>query len=129
MEVEVSSAAWACPCAPWLMRRALAEIWPAEEATWTEASWMLSAMFRRLPTISLRLRPRVPTSSSESVSILTVRSPLATASEAWAMACRGLQPTTGQEPARGRPQGHEEQAHEQRLDQASVLEPGRPQPG
>ena len=63
IEVEVSSAACAWPEAPCMMSRALAEIWPAEEATCTEASWMLSTTLRRLPTISLRLRPRVPISS------------------------------------------------------------------
>ena len=63
IDVDVSSAAWAWPDAPWLMRRALAEIWPAEEATCTDASWMLSATRRRFATISLRLRPRVPISS------------------------------------------------------------------
>jgi hypothetical protein len=71
------------------MRRALAEISPAEEATCTEASWMSSAIFRRWTTISSRLRPRVPTSSSPPATIWTVRSPLATASEAWAIVCSG----------------------------------------
>ena len=42
IEVEVSSAAWAWPWAPCMMSRAFAEISPAEEATCTEASWMLS---------------------------------------------------------------------------------------
>ncbi len=99
IEVEVSSAAWAWPCAPCMMSRALAEIWPAEEATWTEASWMLSTTRRRLPTISLRLRPRVPTSSSPWASTWTTRSPFATCSEASAMAWSGR----SQRPARPQP--------------------------
>ena len=65
-----------------MMSRALAEIWPEDDATWTEASWMLSTTLRRFATISFRLRPSVPTSSSPSASIFTSRSPFATCSEA-----------------------------------------------
>ena len=55
IEVEVSSAAWAWLWAPWVMSLALAEIWPAEDATWTDASWMLSTMLAAgSPTISLQ---------------------------------------------------------------------------
>ena len=54
IEVEVSSAAWAWLCAPWVMSFALAEICPAEEATCTEVSWMLSTIRRRFVTIPLK---------------------------------------------------------------------------
>ena len=105
IEVEVSSAACACPWAPCMMSRAFAEISPAEEATCTEASWMLSTTRRRLPTISLRLRPRVPTSSSLWASRLTMRSPLATEPEARTMFCSGLsqRPITAQPSAKPTP--------------------------
>src|SRR5206468_10997457 len=79
IDVGVSSAAWAWLCAPWLISFALAEICPAEDATCTEASWMLSTTRRRLATISWRLRASTPISSAESILSVSVRSPLATA--------------------------------------------------
>ena len=100
IEVEVSSAAWAWPCAPWMMSLALAEICPAEEATCTEASWMLSTMRRRLTTMSLRLFPRVASSSSLPTVMLSVRSPLVTAWETSTMCWMGRnqRPITYQPP-------------------------------
>ena len=88
-----------------MMSRALAEIWPEDEATWTEASWMLSTTLRRFATISFRLRPSVPTSSSPSASIFTSRSPFATCSDASAIACSGpsQRPASAQPTAEPRP--------------------------
>ena len=89
---------------------ALAEIWPEEEATCTDASWMLSTTLRRFATIAFRLRPSVPTSSSPCASMFTTRSPLATCSEASAIACSGrsqrpasAQPTADPSPTRTTP--------------------------
>ena len=80
IEVEVSSAACAWLCAPDVMSLALAEISPAELATWTDASWMLSTILRRLITIWSRLWARAPISSSPARMLrLSVRLPLATA--------------------------------------------------
>ena len=51
IEVDVSSAAWAWLCAPWVMSFALVEICPAEDATCTDVSWMLSTIRRRFATM------------------------------------------------------------------------------
>ena len=83
-----------------MMSRALAEIWPAEEATCTEASWMLSTTLRRFATISLRLRPRVPISSSLCGLEVDHEVALGDRSEASAIVCRGL----SQRPASAQPQ-------------------------
>ena len=121
IEVEVSSAAWAWPCAPCMMRRALAEIWPAEEATCTEASWMLS-------TTAPQVRHHLVEAAAEGPDLVVAlrvdldqQVALGHGLGGQGHVLQRAQPAPGERPAPRGAEGHEDEGHEEGLEEPPPL--------
>ena len=121
IEVDVSSAAWAWLCAPWVMSFALVEICPAEDATCTEVSWMLSTIRRRFATMSLKLWAREPSSSSDCDVQALREVALGHRGRDLHHLAHGGDPAPGEQPPDGGPAGEQQQGEQPGLQEDLAL--------